>query len=582
MKKILALMLALLMLVSVTGCRRKQTQPAANTQAVDSMAAAEIRRAIGLLVDRNYIVEQIAQGGQTAASSFVPAAMRDADGSAFYENAGAEEYPGYYDVSSNAYEDNFAQAIGILRKYYAYDEQTGQFQNFPTLTYLYNNSDAHRAVGEYLQNVLAGVGITLNLQNQEWNTFLNTRKDGEFSLARNGWVADYSDPICFLDMWTSDSGNNDIQYGKGEHTETAIYSLDLTPYGRDVKVEKGTWAQTYDVLIQAIKTESKEENRYAMMHLAEDMLMETGCVMPLYYYADLYMLDDSVTGFYTNDMGYKFFSQTLVKGSGESISVCLASEPDSLDPALNATVDGSTLLSHLFSGLAKWSVDGEGNSIVVADCAEELPEGVLNADGTVTYTYRLKENLVWSDGKGLTAHDFVYAWTRAGDPALGGSYGYLFDLIREAKATDDRTLAVTLKNPVGYWDELLALPVFLPVREDVVSSNDAWATSPTTYLCNGAYTMTGWEHDSVITLEKNEKYHDADSVTMKKIRFYLSDDANNMLSNFKNGTWLLIDNVPTNEVAALKKQYPREFIIAPQIGTYYICWNINTDLTPTK
>ena len=84
----------------------------------------------------------------------------------------------------------------------------------------------------------------------------------------------------------------------------------------------------------------------------------------------------------------------------------------------------------------------------------------------------------------------------------------------------------------------------------------------------------------MITLEKNGNYHDAESVTMEKIRFYLSDDANNMLSNFKNGTWLLIDNVPTNEVAALKKQYPDEFIIAPQIGTYYLCWNINADLTP--
>ncbi len=580
MKKTILLLLTAMMVLGLVGCRKKQVSTNADTLPVDAKAAAEIRQAINLLLDRNYIVEQIAQGGQMPASSFVPAVMADADGSAFYENAGGGEYPGYYDVSQDAYEDNFSKAISVLRKYYAYDEQTGQFQNFPTLTYLYNNSDAHRAVGEYLQNVLSGVGITLSLQNQEWNTFLNTRKEGDFSMARNGWVADYSDPICFLDMWTSDSGNNDIQYGKGEHKDVAIYNLDLTPYGVDVKVENGTWAETYDVLIHAIKKEGNEQSRYAMMHLAEDMLMESGCVMPLYYYADLYMLDDSVTGFYSNDMGYKFFSQCLVKGSGESISVCIASEPDSLDPALNATVDGSTLLSHLFAGLAKWSVDDAGNSVLVADCAEELSEGVMNEDGTVTYTYTLREDLQWSDGKPVRAEDFLYAWDRAADPALGASYGYLFELIEKTDALDDRTLVVTLKNPVGYWNELLALPVFFPVRRDAVEGNDAWATSPETYLCNGAYTMQGWEHDSVITLAKNENYHDAETVTMKKIRFYLSDDANNLLSNFKNGTWLLIDNVPTNEVAALKKQYPDEFIIAPQIGTYYICWNINADLTP--
>ena len=91
--------------------------------------------------------------------------------------------------------------------------------------------------------------------------------------------------------------------------------------------------------------------------------------------------------------------------------------------------------------------------------------------------------------------------------------------------------------------------------------------------------MTGWEHNSVITLEKNENFHDADSVTMEKIRFFLSDDANNMLSNFKNGTWLVIDHVPTNEIAKLKEQYPEELIIADQLGTYYLCWNINKPLT---
>lgn len=583
MKKWIAMVLTAAVLMGLVGCRRTNKQPVSNdTKPVDSQAAAEIRQAISLLLDRNYIVEQIAQGGQIPAATFVPAQMTDADGSYFYENAGNPDYPGYYDVSADAYEENFAKAIEILRKYYAYDAETGQFRNFPTLTYLYNNSDAHRAVGEYLQNVLAGVGITVNLQNQEWNTFLNTRKEGDFSIARNGWVADYNDPICFLDMWTTDSGNNDIHFGRGEHANAAIYDLDLTPYGVNVQVENGTWAETYDVLIETIKTTADRESRYAMMHLAEDMLMETGCIVPLYHYADLYMLHRSVTGFYSNDMGYKFFGSSLVNGSGESISVCLASEPDSLDPALNSTVDGSTLISHLFAGLAKWSPDETGKVSITADCAESLPEGVLNEDGSVTYTYTLREGLQWSDGKPLTAGDFVYAWNRAADPKLGASYGYLFGLIRETSAPDDRTLVVTLHNPVGYWDELLALPVFFPVRKDAVEGNEAWATNPGSYLCNGAYTMTGWAHDSVITLQKNAKYLGAENITMEKIRFYLSDDANNMLSNFKNGTWLLIDNVPTNEVAALKKQYPEEFIVAPQIGTYYICWNINESLQPTK
>ena len=271
-------------------------------------AKAEIRKAVSLLFDRNYIVTEIGQAGQVPASSFVAMGMTDADGSQFYKNAGdSDAYIGYYDVSEDAYMDNWDAAMEVLKKYYTYDEATGMFTDFPTLTYLYNTSEAHKAIGEYLQSALAGVGITMNLTNQEWNTFLNTRKNGDYSIARNGWVADYNDPICFLDMWTSGSGNNDVQYGKGEHADLAMYSLDLTDLGVDVKVENGTWAETYDVLISAIKTCTDNDARYAMMHRAEDMLMESGCITPLYFYTDIYMIDDSVQGFYTNPLGYKYF-----------------------------------------------------------------------------------------------------------------------------------------------------------------------------------------------------------------------------------------------------------------------------------
>lgn len=296
--------------------------------------------------------------------------------------------------------------------------------------------------------------------------------------------------------------------------------------------------------------------------------------------------------------------------TAQSLAVSLASEPDTIDPALNSSVDGATLVAHLFSGIAKWAQDENGNLAIVADAAEELTEGVLNEDGTVTYTYTLKEGLTWSDGQALTASDFVFSWNRAASPELAADYNYMMDVIvgyadmwetketgevddegnavteyvnPDAKlaveAKDERTIVVTLNNAVSYWNELLAFPTYYPVREDVVS-NEAWATDPSTYVCNGAYTMTGWEHDSVITLTKNDKYYDADAVTMPELKFYLSDDANNMLTNFKNGEWLLIDDVPTNEIATLKADYADEFVVTGQLGTYYVCWNVNEDLLP--
>ncbi len=278
-------------------------------------AEAEIRNAISLIFDRNYIVEAIAQGGQVPASSFVAMGMTNPDGTEFYKTANSTEddFDGYYDVSADAIEANYASAVETLKKYYTYDEAAKKFTNAPKLTYLYNTSEAHMAIGEYLQQAMAGLGFDMQLANQEWNTFLNTRKNGEYSIARNGWLADYNDPICFLDMWVTASGNNDVQFGKGAHKDVKGYSLDLTALGYETKVENGTWAETYDVLISTIKSCTDNEKRYEMMHMAEDMLMDTGCIVPLYFYTDLYMIDDSIEGFYSNPLGYKYFMNCTVK-----------------------------------------------------------------------------------------------------------------------------------------------------------------------------------------------------------------------------------------------------------------------------
>ena len=278
-------------------------------------AMAEIRYAIGLLDDRNYIVTEIGQAGQQPASSFVALGLTDANGiDQFYKNAGpSKDYDGYFNVAEDAYEANWAEAIEILKKYYEFDEATQTFTNFPSIEYLYNTSEGHKAIGEYLANVVSSVGITMNLTNQEWATFLNTRKEGDYTVARNGWLADYNDPISFLDMWTSTSGNDDTQLGKGTHADLKLYSIDLTPFGSDIKVENGTWAETYDAAITAIKRCGDKEARYGMMHAAEDLLMSTGTITPLYYYTDIYMIKESVKGFFSNPLGYKYFMYCVVE-----------------------------------------------------------------------------------------------------------------------------------------------------------------------------------------------------------------------------------------------------------------------------
>ena len=277
-------------------------------------ARQEIRKAFGLLIDRNYIVNEVSKGGEVPASSFVSMGLTDADGSQFYKSAGSDKnnFDGYYDVSTEAVSENYQAAMNTLKKYYNFDEASQKFTNIPTLYYIYNTAESHRAIAEYIQNAFASVGINMELTNQEWNTFVDTRKNGDYTVARNAWVADYNDPVCYLDMWISTSGNNDIQFGKGDHRYLKLYDLNLEPYGINYKVKNGTWSETYDVLVDEIKACADTETRYKLMHLAEDMLMETGCITPIYYNTDTYMLDKRVEGFFTNPLGYKYFMYTSI------------------------------------------------------------------------------------------------------------------------------------------------------------------------------------------------------------------------------------------------------------------------------
>ena len=290
------------------------TNTAGMTAEAVEAAKAEIRKAISLLLDRNYICEEIGKAGQVPASSFVAMGMTDADDNEFYKNAGhAEGYYGYYKVDKESFEENYNSAIAILKNYYTWDEAAQKFTDIPSLDYLYNEGTGHAAIAEYIQGAVAPIGLDLQLESQEWGTFLNTRKNGEYAVARNGWLADYNDPICFLDMWTSGSGNNDVQFGKGAHKDVAMYDLDLEALGYNIKVEDGTWAETYDVLIATIKSCTDNAKRYELMHLAEDMIMDTGCIVPLYFYTDIYMIDDSVEGFFANPLGYKYFMYCTIK-----------------------------------------------------------------------------------------------------------------------------------------------------------------------------------------------------------------------------------------------------------------------------
>ena len=276
-----------------------------------------------------------------------------------------------------------------------------------------------------------------------------------------------------------------------------------------------------------------------------------------------------------------------------NLNVCIASEPQTIDPALNSSVDGGVMTQHIFEGLMKWGDSGKGvedatinYAELVPGQADGMPEKVVNADGTVTYTFKLRDDIKWSDGKDVTAGDFVYSWKRSVNPETAADYQNMFAYIvgydtasvdatklddLAVKAVDDKTLEVTLYNDTPYFLELMTFPTYLPVRQDMIEkAGDEWTFSPDTYIGNGAYKMVEWTHNQKIVMAKNEYYYDYDKLGPDTLTFTLTDDDNAMLAGFNSDELQFIEEMPVDEVAGLLAS--GDLKIIPYLGTYYVCY----------
>lgn len=270
----------------------------------------------------------------------------------------------------------------------------------------------------------------------------------------------------------------------------------------------------------------------------------------------------------------------------QTINVCIGSQPETLDPQLNSASDGSNYIKHLFEGLMKFGWNGEG---VINGVAEKYD---VSEDG-LTYTFYIRENAKWSDGKDLTADDFVYTMKRLVNPDTAAPYGgdmgkYLLngaEIVAGEKAVDElgvkaidaKTLEVKLAAPCAWFMEIMAFPAYYPVRQDIIEQyGDAWVTNPETIIGNGAYKVDTYTMDEEIVMVPSETYYDADKVVCKRIAFKLITDPNAKLSALRNGELDWVDDYPSEELDTLRNE--GLFYSEPQLGTYYV--NINNKMKP--
>ena len=231
---------------------------------------AKVRQALSLAIDRNYVAGTLMQGTYSAAGNFMGPGWMDTDGTQFIENAnGGQTY-----INNDDFEGNLAKAKELM-------EEAGypNGEGFPQIEYITNDAGYHKVVAEYLQQAWAELGIDLKVNIVEWGSFTPMRRNGDYDVARNGWVADYSDPTNQLELFYSTNGNNDGKYNNPE----------------------------FDAALDAAAATVDPTERSAALHQAEDIMMEDTACIPIAYYNDFWLQSSKITGSWHSPYGYWFF-----------------------------------------------------------------------------------------------------------------------------------------------------------------------------------------------------------------------------------------------------------------------------------
>ena len=227
-----------------------------------------VRKALSLAIDRDYVANTVMQGTYTPAYNYVGTGVDDVDPGKFLENSKAAN--GGKTYISEDYKANLEEAKKALAEA-GYPEGKG----FPTITYSTNDTGYHKAVAEYLQQVYKDLGITMNIDIVDWSSFTPKRRAGEYEMARNGWIMDYNDASNMIELFVSSNGNNDGKYNN----------------------------PAFDKAMEDSKVADKTAH-FAALHEAEKIVSEDYGFIPVAYYNDFWLQSTSLKGTWHSPYGY--------------------------------------------------------------------------------------------------------------------------------------------------------------------------------------------------------------------------------------------------------------------------------------
>ena len=284
------------------------------------------------------------------------------------------------------------------------------------------------------------------------------------------------------------------------------------------------------------------------------------------------------------------------------LSVCVGAEVETLDPIYATTEGDQTILVHLYENLMRVTLDTSGGTTVTGGMAKSYTQE-RNADGTVTWTFRLR-SAKWSDGQAVTANDFVYAWRRLADPASGSPYASILSVVAgyeqvvetgdtsllQVSAKNDSTLEVVLNGNYDWFlTEVCTSPATLPLRQDVVTTlrdaavernraaaeetgqegTERWWSDPAALVTNGAYVPGTYTQGESFTLTENTRYYG--SITGPgELNFYFADTAEEASELYRNETVDLVWPLRDEEIERQAEVTP-----LTELGTYTVLFNCN-------
>ncbi|NIC05894.1 peptide ABC transporter substrate-binding protein [Billgrantia bachuensis] len=264
----------------------------------------------------------------------------------------------------------------------------------------------------------------------------------------------------------------------------------------------------------------------------------------------------------------------------DTLRIAIMGEPASLDPHKISGVWENDVAGDLFEGLVTEAADGER----IPGVAESWE---ISEDGTV-YTFQLRQDARWSDGKPVTAEDFVFAFRRILDPATAANYAYLLYPVKNAEtvyegeaepdtlgieALDEHTLQITLERSTPYFLDQLSHYTAYPVPKHVVEEHgDRWSR-PDNLVSNGPFKVQRWQSQTRIEAVRNEHFHAADSVALDEVVYFPIEERNTALNRFRAGEIDIAREFPAQQYDWLQDNLPEATHTAPYLGIYYYVLN---------